>query len=388
MPPVPNNLRATPHLQRMVSTTTADSLTGDAPTQAPPVPASAAAGPRVLLRNALLLLLAVGVPIAWSRDPQLVWQPLLPIPLLFLTPRGASRVLVGFVAVLVVIGGGVTTYRVGMAVPDWPATFQQNMWTYPFSEMLSEGHGVTLEHAHRVWATALGLVAICVLLTCYIQRAGRGVTVMSWVVLMAIIGQGLLGGTRVLENSQNLAFLHGAFAQLVVALIVALSVTASRTWSHLTPSPSRFAGGLRVLGGLTAGAVYGQIALGAWLRHQGQTSALLVHGTLALAVVALVLTFSKILGDAASEGAERGADRASLRFLSRLQLWSLIAQFTLGVLATIAIYFISGGMEAEVSVGEVAFATAHVFVGAVLLSSVVVGAMFSRRALVAEEVSA
>ena len=79
----------------------------------------------------------------------------------------------------------------------------------------------------------------------------------------------------------------------------------------------------------------------------------------------------------------------SRRFLQRLQLWSLIAQFSLGGLATIAIYFISGGMEAEVSVGEVAFATAHVFMGAVLLCSVVVGAMVSRRGLVAaEEVSA
>ena len=105
-------------------------------------------------------------------------------------------------------------------------------------------------------------------------------------------------------------------------------------------------------------------------------------------MVALVLTFSKILGDAATEGAERGCVRAPLRFLQRLQLWTLIAQFSLGVLATIAIYFISGGMEAEVSVGEVAFATAHVFVGAVLLASVVAGAMFSRRALVADEVSA
>jgi cytochrome c oxidase assembly protein subunit 15 len=372
----------------MVSTTTADSLAGEAPSPAAPTRALTTSDPRVQLRRVLVFLLAVGVPLAWFKDPQLVWQPLLPIPLLYLSPRGASRVLVGFVAVLVVIGGGVTTYRVGMAVPDWPGTFQQNMWTYPFSDMLAEGHGVTLEHAHRVWATALGLVAICVLLTCYIQRAARGITGMSWAVLVAIIGQGLLGGTRVLENSQNLAFLHGALAQLVVALIVALAITASRTWRDLAPTPSRFAGGLRALGGITVVAVYGQIALGAWLRHQGQTLALLVHGTLALAVVALVLTFSKILGDAATEGAERGCVRAPLRFLQRLQLWTLIAQFSLGVLATIAIYFISGGMEAEVSVGEVAFATAHVFVGAVLLASVVAGAMFSRRALVADEVSA
>ena len=64
---------------------------------------------------------------------------------------------------------------------------------------------------------------------------------------------------------------------------------------------------------------------------------------------------------------------------------ALVTQFTLGVLATIAIYFISGGMDAPVSVGEVAFATAHVFVGAVLLASAVVGAMYVKRALAPEE---
>ena len=367
----------------MVSSTTVDPLT------APPAArADGAARPRLGLRNVLVLLLAVGVPLAWMRDPQLVWQPLLPIPLLFLGPRGASRVLVFFAAVLVVIGGGVTTYRVGMAVPDWPATFSQNMWTYPFSDMLAEGHGVTLEHAHRVWASAVGLVAICVLATAYIQRAPRQGTGMAGVVLLAIIGQGLLGGTRVLENSQNLAFLHGALAQLVVSLIVALAVVSSRTWQRTVATTSRFASGLRALGPWVVGLVYGQIALGAWLRHQGQTSALLVHGTLALAVVALVLTFSKVTGDAAREGAELGVDRGPLRTLQRLQLGALVAQFLLGVGATIAIYFISGGMQAEVSVGEVAFATAHVFVGAVLLASVVVGAMYSRRALAPEGASA
>ncbi|MEM8713971.1 MAG: hypothetical protein AAGG01_23765, partial [Planctomycetota bacterium] len=93
------------------------------------------------MRGILIALLLIGVPLAWMRDPQLVWQPLLPIPLLFLGPRGTSRVRAYFVAVLVVIGGGVTTYRVGMAVYDWPSTFDQNMWTYPFMEMLEEGLG-------------------------------------------------------------------------------------------------------------------------------------------------------------------------------------------------------------------------------------------------------
>lgn len=364
----------------MVSTSTADSIPAPTVDSARPD----AAAPRLRLRNALLALCVIGIPLTWMRDPQLVWQPILPLLVLPMTPRWASRVLVGFLAVLVVIGGGVTTYRVGMAVPDWPATFSQNMWTYPYGDMLDEGLGVTLEHVHRVWASAVGLVSICVLMTCFIRRARPALTWMAAGTLLAISLQGLLGGTRVLENSQNLAFLHGALAQIVVALGVALAVVASDTWGRMRPTPSRFARGLAAFGPWVVAIVYGQIALGAWLRHQGQTVALLIHGTLALLVVAVVLAFAKITADAAREGAERGVDRRPLALVGRLQLGALITQFALGVLATVAIYFVSGGMDAPVSVGEVAFATAHVFVGAFLFASVVVGVMVTRRGLVAE----
>ena len=339
-------------------------------------------GTRTRLRNVLIALFAIGVPLAWMRDPQLVWQPLLPIPLLFLTPRGTSRVLAFFAAVLVVLGGGVTTYREGMAVPDWPATFDQNMWTYPYAEMLSEGKGVTLEHVHRLWASALGLVAICVLLSTFIHRARTAVKAFAGVVLLAIIGQGLLGGTRVLENSQNLAFLHGAIAQAVVAGIVALAVFCSRTWKRVQPVPSEYARGAHFLGPWVVGSVYAQITLGAWLRHQGQTVALLIHITLALFVVVAVLVLAKQLGVAAKEAPSAAA--SSVRPLARLQGWllgSLIAQFLLGVLATYGIYKLSGGMQAQVSLGEAVFATGHVLVGAVLLSSTVVGTMYARRVL-------
>ena len=349
------------------------------PTSGGPAPSGP---PRKRLRNVLIALFAIGVPLAWMKDPQLVWQPLLPIPLLFLTPRGTSRVLAFFVAALVVIGGGVTTYRVGMAVPDWPATFQQNMWTYDYGEMLQEGLGVTLEHVHRLWASALGLVAICVVLSGFIYRASKSVLVFSSLVLLSIIGQGLLGGTRVLENSQNLAFLHGAIAQGVTAAIVALAVFCSRTWERSEPVASEHARGAHFLGPKVVLAVYAQIALGAWLRHQGQTVALLVHLTLALFVFVAVLVFAGQLGDAAKSA--HSSETPQLRPLARLRGWlvgSLVTQVLLGVLATYGIYSLSGGMDYPVSLGEAIFATAHVFVGAVLLSSCVVGAMYARRTL-------
>ena len=53
----------------------------------------------------------------------------------------------------------VTTYRVGMAVPDWPTTFDHSMFAYPLEEML-ESWSVTLEHSHRMLATVVGALTL------------------------------------------------------------------------------------------------------------------------------------------------------------------------------------------------------------------------------------
>ena len=357
----------------------------DAPTPAAP---GGAAAPNARLRALFIALFALIAVASGMRNEQYLLFTPLPIPLLFLSPRGASRVLVFFALVLVVIGGAVTTYREGMAVPDWPATFQENMWTYSLREMLEQGKGVTLEHVHRLWASALGLVAFTVMLTTYVHRSRRALKAMAWATGGAIAVQAVIGGTRVLEVSQNLAFLHGVIAQAVFATIAVLAVMSSRTWQRMDRTGSAHARGAHGLGPWVVGLLYVQIALGAWLRHHGQTAALLVHGTLALAVVVLVLVFARQLGIAASEGRERGIDRAPLRRLERLILGAVSAQFLLGILATYGIYGISGGMQNEVSVGEAIFATSHVLVGAVLFCATVVGAVYARRTLAPGEVSA
>src|SRR5690242_10679536 len=58
---------------------------------------------------------------------------------------------------LLVSGGQVTSYRVGMAVPDWPTTFGVNMFLYNF---WNTSWGVFIEHRHRLFGTALGMAAI------------------------------------------------------------------------------------------------------------------------------------------------------------------------------------------------------------------------------------
>src|SRR5215472_13090480 len=58
---------------------------------------------------------------------------------------------------LIISGGQVTSYKVGMAVPDWPTTFGINMFVY---NLWKASWGVFIEHRHRLFGTALGLATI------------------------------------------------------------------------------------------------------------------------------------------------------------------------------------------------------------------------------------
>src|SRR5262245_38586844 len=58
---------------------------------------------------------------------------------------------------LLLVGGSVTVYRVGMAVPDWPTTFGMNMFLYRF---WNAAWGVQVEHTHRLFGAAVGVACI------------------------------------------------------------------------------------------------------------------------------------------------------------------------------------------------------------------------------------
>ena len=70
-----------------------------------------------------------------------------------------ARLLVGTTLLLLAVGGLVTTYRVGMAVHDWPTTFGSTMFAYPLDEML-RSWGITLEHGHRMLGSVVGLLTL------------------------------------------------------------------------------------------------------------------------------------------------------------------------------------------------------------------------------------
>ena len=334
--------------------------------------------------------LGIAAVVMATREPLYAWQPALAAGMLLLTPRAIVRVLAAMTLALLLLGGLVTTYRVGMAVPDWPQTMGRNMFAYPLDEMLSSGWGVTLEHSHRLWASAVGLVTLMLVVVCALRRARRGLLQLASIALVAVIVQGVLGGTRVLENNVELAFLHGAFAQVFYGLVIALWVLSSRRWetaageaqglSMQSGAREQAAAALSRVARFAAvvlAVVYAQVVLGAWLRHSGQLLALVLHILAACAVFGLVFWLARAVRGAVPQDAEGRLLPA--RALSRWLLGALYAQVLFGVLATVAILGISRGFEGRVSMLEALTATIHVALGASLLGGVVASWMWTRR---------
>jgi cytochrome c oxidase assembly protein subunit 15 len=185
-----------------------------------------------------------------------------------------------FTLPLLFVGGSVTTYRVGLAVPDWPSTFGINMFLYDF---WNAPFGVRVEHTHRLYGAAVGIATMGLTAWFLAFEPRRFMKVLGVVALLAVIVQGILGGTRVTQMSTFLAAVHGCTAQAFFGLMVALCVLTGRDWQ--TPSqPAIDAARLRPLGLLMITLVYTQIVLGAWLRHYGTLLPLALHAAFAIAV--------------------------------------------------------------------------------------------------------
>ena len=237
-------------------------------------------------------------------------------------PHWFALIATGFTWPLLLVGGLVTTFRVGMAVPDWPTTFGMNMFLY---DMTRAPWGVFGEHAHRLYGAAVGIFTILLMLDFLIFSRRRWIKVMGVVALVAVIGQGLLGGLRVTRNSTLLAAVHGTTAQLFFALMVALCVWTSRSWVERTRTVEAV-GRIRRMSLALLGLVSVQVLVGAWLRHYSRGDALWVHSALA------VLVFGHGVGTVAAV-LRRPVAWPELVPAGRALLGTLVVQVTLGVLA-------------------------------------------------------
>ena len=209
---------------------------------------------------------------------------------------------------LIFMGGLVTSHQAGMSVPDWPNSYGYNMFLFPPRLWIG---GILYEHTHRLAGSAVGLLAIALVVCAWraelafacrwawsvmrkrprLPWSGSAETSRDrWLavaVLGAVILQGVLGGLRVVLVKLGLAVIHGCFAQAFFCLVAFAAVASSRWWnrpSHISP-PQHRGRRLVLLGAMTVAAVYAQLVVGALMRHHQA----------GLAIPDLPLAYGKVL---------------------------------------------------------------------------------------------
>ncbi len=169
---------------------------------------------------------------------------------------------------LVWVGGLVTTYKAGMAVPDWPTTYGYNLFLYPWQTWLLGPWDLFIEHGHRLFASLVGMLTIVLCVSVFVTRQPRWLRIMGVVALAGVILQGVLGGMRVVFNERLLAMIHGCTGPAFFAFTAAIAVATSRRWrENYRTFKTNADGMLRRLAMFGPVLAYLQLALGAHLRH-------------------------------------------------------------------------------------------------------------------------
>jgi cytochrome c oxidase assembly protein subunit 15 len=267
---------------------------------------------------------------------------------------------------LVLFGGSVTTLGAGLAVNGWLVAEGHFLLYFPVEKWFRDT-STFVEHTHRLFGVLVGLFALGCLLATWLREPRRPARVLAALALAGVCLQGTLGGLRVLERDSALAFVHGALAQAVFALLCANALFQAPGWRAARPGVLAQSRSLVGLARLSVLVVYAQVFLGAWYRHSlrpaprdGAAHLLLAHALGALLVLFLLALLVQRAARA-REGltpAPRGFERL-LRLLPRL-LW---LQVVLGGLAW------AGGGASTIGPAEWLLSVAHVLGGGLLFSA-------------------
>lgn len=277
---------------------------------------------------------------------------------------------------LLLLGAEVTSRGVGMVDPQgfrppWHLVVQLEQGT-----LWERGLGYLIEHAHRLAGFLVGTCTLLLAGGLWLWEPRRWVRGLGLAALIAVSLQGVLGIFRVDLNAwigPDLALLHGCFAQLVFALLVAVAVVTSPGWWR---SPTATSGeeasavpAARSWGAwLLLALVVLQLVLGAWVRHRSSLVAARLHVGLAFGIVAVG---TLLIREAWTGPRQRSARRAAA-CLAVL----LAAQVLLGIEATLSrLGLLSGSAAAGAGIRSL-----HSAVGALVLATSLVLAMQRQRA--------
>jgi cytochrome c oxidase assembly protein subunit 15 len=275
---------------------------------------------------------------------------------------------------LVLFGGSVTTLGAGMAVDGWLVAEGHFLLLFPVESWFRDT-ATFVEHSHRLFGVLVGLFSVAAVVASFASGQTTPVArLLAVAALLLICGQGALGGFRVLENAPQLAFLHGAAAQAVFAVLCASALVQTHAFKggrDHTGNGERADFSLSVLALATTFAVYTQAVVGAWYRHAlrptpsseaGQR--FLWHALLAIGVTFLLVVLISALKRTGGEALTRCARRLTL--LVGLQIG-------LGLLAW------AGYRPGAVGPLEWALSILHVLCGALLLAQTLSTWMWTER---------
>jgi cytochrome c oxidase assembly protein subunit 15 len=170
-------------------------------------------------------------------------------------------------ALLIFVGGLVTSTESGLSVPDWPTTYGWNMFLFPYSKWVG---GIFYEHSHRMVASFVGFLTVILTVWTWAKEERKWVRWLSTGALGAVILQGVLGGLTVLFLlPAPVSTLHACLAQTFFCLIIAMAVVTSPGWKRGLPAIKARTESvpLQTLCASTTAAVYLQLVLGALMRH-------------------------------------------------------------------------------------------------------------------------
>lgn len=254
---------------------------------------------------------------------------------------------------LLFAGGMVTSTGSGLAVPDWPLSF--GTLNPPMVG------GIFFEHGHRLFAGAVALMTLALLILSRRPAVPEGARTAVWLASGGILIQAALGGlTVLLKLPPAVSISHACLGQAVFCLLFA-SAVLSAPQSVFGPGYSR----VFRFAALGFGAAYLQLALGALVRHTGDGLRWHLLWACAVLVLAALASFTALRSRA-----------AVLRRPALLLAGAVAAQLALGLFALrvrVDSSLILGFKQAA------AWRTAHLSGGALTLASFLLLALKSRR---------
>ena len=277
-----------------------------------------------------------------------------------------ARLVAAATLVLVFAGGLVTSTGSGLAVPDWPLSY--GMW---FPPMVG---GVLFEHGHRMIAGTVGILTLALAIWTWAAEDRRWVSNLAGAALLAVVVQALLGGlTVIFLLPPAISVAHACLGQIFFCLVVSLAAVTGRSW--LGAAPARAAdGGLRPWTLALVAVVFGQLLLGAIMRHLGA----------GLAIPDFPLSFGRIVPDLSSTGVGIAyahrlgalvvaavAIGAALRARSKHGDDAWLVRPALAIVLLVAVQVALGAMTIWTGKAVVP-TTAHVATGAAILATAVV----------------